>query len=140
MQILAASEKPDGKVLNALNFPMPLKGIQRTSYTSDAHALHETINQRGWKQAVPPPIQDVVWSGALTKYAFHGWRIDNNGFGISAGPDFGEKWWLSARPKKDQFRPFSSINMYLNDKYHPHHGNSDMWDVEGVLLDQGTRM
>lgn len=102
--------------------------------------MYETINQPGWKHAVPPPVQDVNWSGASTKYAFHGWHIDTNGFGTEAGPDYGSKWWLNARPKKEAYRPFSSINMFLDDRYDPDKGNSELWDVEAILIEQGTKM
>lgn len=82
-QILECAKKPDGKVLNALNFPLPLKSVEPSSLSSDAHAMHQTMNGVGWKHGMPTPTGEIRWGLIATAGAWHPLHIDCDGLGTS---------------------------------------------------------
>ena len=131
--ILKASQSPDSKILNGLSFKNPFAGIQRTSFTSDAHALAATFNQEGWLKK-PAPIEHLRWSLAATKDAFHPWHIDSDGYGTFVDVMTGSKWWIVARPKSsEKVDIFNTTTAFLED-------GPDRFEVEAILLLPGSKL
>jgi hypothetical protein len=138
--ILQASKSAYPIMLNALAFPNPLAGIERSSFSSDSHALSRVFRQDGWmKRAIP--IEDVRWGLAATAGAFHHWHIDSEGFGTFVEPMAGAKWWIVARPMKDlNFQPFNETSVLLDPKFDLYKGGKGLYDVEAILLRPSSRL
>lgn len=144
-QLLESSKSKNGKVLNALNFPLPLKSVEPTTFSSDAHAMHHTLNDVGWRHGMAPPTGDIRWGVASTKGAWHGWHIDSDGNGTFIIVIYGAKWWIVARPttvggSKWDFRQFANIDFLMNDLFDPDKPCSGLWTLEAILLVPGTEM
>ena len=132
VDILKASQSTDSKILNGLSFVNPWAGIQRSSFSSDAHALATIFNQEGWiKRGLA--TDHLRWSLAATKDAFHVWHIDSDGYGTFINVTAGSKWWIVARPK-DGFDTdtFDSTSFYVD--------NDQLYDVEAILLQPGSEL
>lgn len=130
--ILEASQSPDSKILNGLSFKNPLAGIERTSFSSDAHALGSVCYQEGWtKRGVP--LDHLRWSLAATKDAFHVWHIDSDGYGTFIKVVAGSKWWFVGRPKDGlNFDIFNTTSAFIEDL--------SRFDVEAILLQPGSEL
>ena len=132
--ILNASQSADSKILNGLSFKDPFAGIQRTSFSSDAHALGTVYNQEGWVKKAPS-IEHLRWNLAATKDAFHPWHLDSDGYGTFVNVISGSKWWIVARPKSClDVDVFNTTPCFLTD------GGEDQFEVEAILLLPGSRL
>ena len=132
--ILEASQSPDSKILNGLSFKNPLAGIERTSFSSDAHALGSVCYQEGWtKRGVP--LDHLRWSLAATKDAFHVWHIDSDGYGTFVEVVAGSKWWIVACPKSNlDIDIFNSTSCFIDD------ASEDQFEIEAILLLPGSQL
>ena len=130
--LLTASRTPDSKILNGLSFKDPLAGIERTSFSSDAHALGSVCYQEGWtKRGVPR--DHLRWNLAATKHAFSWWHIDSDGYGTFVKVVTGSKLWIVGRPKDDlNFDIFNSTSSFA--------GDLSNFDVEAILLEPGSEL
>ena len=132
--ILNASQSADSKILNGLSFKDPFAGIQRTSFSSDAHALGIVYNQEGWvKKALS--IEHLRWNLAATKDAFHPWHLDSDGYGTFVNVMSGSKWWFVARPKSRlDVDIFNMTSCFLTDE------SEEQIEVEAILLVPGSQL
>ncbi|KAF8174866.1 hypothetical protein BJ912DRAFT_1064510 [Pholiota molesta] len=138
--ILDASRSPDSKILNALEFPDPFAGIERSTFSSDSHALASVYRQEGWvKTAIP--TEHVRWGLAATTGAFHCWHIDSDGFGTFIDPVAGSKWWIVARPRGNlEHDWFQETKWLKNDAFDLDKDGKGLFDVEAILLQPGSRL
>src|SRR5271169_4001099 len=132
-----------GKILNALNFPMPEEGLGWNPFLSDSAAWRGT---KGWPDCNKlqlPPMADIRWGLAATTGALHWWHIDSDGFGTYIDVKTGSKWWIVAKPKRNEslnplplfdFYQFADINMFTRPEYELEEPCSSLWDLEAVLL------
>ena len=130
--ILEASRSQDSKILNGLSFKDPLAAIERSSFSSDAHALASVCYQEGWtKRGVQR--DHLRWSLAATKHAFHWWHIDSDGYGTFVKVVTGSKVWMVGRPKDDlNFEIFNTTSSFADNLSH--------FDVEAILLQPGSQL
>jgi len=138
-----------GKILNALQFPMPEQGLGENPFATDSVAWCGT---KGWPdcgEAVLPPTSDIRWGLAATTGAVHWWHIDSDGFGTYIDVKAGMKWWIVAKPKahislrgssQHDFSEFGSIDLFTRPDYKMEDPNTSMWDLEAVVLTPGTRL
>ena len=132
--ILKASQSEDSKILNGLSFKDPWAGIQRSSFSSDAHALCTVYNQEGWTKKAPS-IDHLRWNLAATKDSFHGWHIDSDGYGTFVNVISGSKWWIVARPKnRHNIDAFNNTLAFLDGL------SPDDIETEAILLQPGSEL
>ncbi|KAF8170798.1 hypothetical protein BJ912DRAFT_840117, partial [Pholiota molesta] len=138
--ILDASRSPDSKILNALEFPDPFAGIERSTFSSDSHALASIYRQEGWvKTAIP--TEHVRWGLAATAGAFHRWHIDSDGFGTFIDPVAGSKWWIVACPRGNlEHDWFQETKWLKNDAFDLDKDGKGLFDVEAIVLQPGSRL
>ena len=127
-----------GKILNALQFPRPEEGLGHHRFSTDSVAWRATKGRRGSSDAEAPPLADVRWGLAATKGAVHWWHIDSDGFGTYLDVVTGKKWWIVAK-EKNNAPTFGSTSLFLGE-YELEEPNVDLWDLEAILLQPGTRL
>lgn len=134
-----------GKILNALQFPMPEEGLGANPFSTDSVAWCGTKGWRDCNDLVLPPTADIRWGLAATTGALHWWHIDSDGFGTYIDVKTGMKWWIVARPKQptlshDDFALFARSDIFMSSSYQMEAPCTSMWDLEAILLTPGTRL
>ena len=135
-----------GKILNALQFPMPEEGLGTNPFSTDSVAWRGTKGWRDCDEMVLPPTADIRWGLAATTGALHWWHIDSDGFGTYIDVKAGMKWWIVARPKDStrlshqDFTQFARTDIFMTSDYRMEEPCKSMWNLEAVLLTPGTRL
>lgn len=132
--ILKASQSAGSKILNGLSFKDPWAGIQRSPFSSDAHALGTVYNQEGWIKRAPS-TEHLRWNLAATKDAFHPWHIDSDGYGTFVRVTAGSKWWIVARPTSILGVDVFNLTSAFVDSETP-----DSLEAEAILLQPGSQL
>lgn len=134
--LLKSHRSPNGKILNALDFPMPTRGIRPPeTIATDILAFTETLDDPFCKRSSSFPDADMYWGLAATNHSFHFFHIDADGFGTFIAPQTGSKYWVLARPKAG--KSFATTDIFANSSFAIDEMNEDLWDVEAVLLGPG---
>lgn len=137
--LLDSHRSPQGKILNALDFPMPMPDWQPPhAIASHRRAWHVTVDDPQCKRTDLYPTSDLHWALAATRHAFHYTHIDTDGFATFLLPKSGLKYWVVACPKAGAGTMFASTNLYVGSTFAIDKINTDLWDVEGILLTPGT--
>jgi hypothetical protein len=126
---------------------MPEEGLGRHRFSSDSTAWRATKGRGGSTDGDFPPLADIRWGLAATKGAIHWWHIDSDGFATFIDVITGYKWWIVARERdsyvasgqKDATPRFGNVNLFL-DSYQLEEPNDDLWNIEAILLEPGTRL
>lgn len=137
-QMLECSKLPDGKALNALQFPMGEEALARSPFSTEIEAWQATKGRPDCDGEDSMPAPHLRWGLCATKGASHLWHIDSNGFGTFIDVKTGQKLWIMAHPKEG--RTFADITLFLGDDYQLEEPNEGLWDLEAILLEPGTRM
>jgi hypothetical protein len=139
---LLRSSEENGKILNALHFPMPEKGMGMQPFSTDSAAWVCTKGAAGSRQSQAPPLADFRWGLAATTGALSWWHVDSDGFGTYVDTKAGLKWWIVARRKgkEHDFESFSEADTFFDGRYEVDEPNQDKWDLEAVVLHPGTRL
>lgn len=93
-QILDCSRMDDGKILNALSFPMRNAGVQNEAFSSDVAAWNKTEAEPICKHEAFMLVGDIWWGTCATCGAFHMYHIDCEGLGTTTEVLSGMKWWI----------------------------------------------
>lgn len=118
---------------------MPLEGFRPpVTIATDRLAFRATFRDPKCLRSAPFPEPDMYWGLAATRNAFHQFHIDTDGFGTGITPQTGSKWWVVAREKQGAPGALSRTGLYLEGNYEIDSINSDLWDVEAVLLTPGV--
>lgn len=118
---------------------MPTRGLRPPeSIATDRVAFTETFDDPQCARRGPFPDPDMYWGLAATRHAFHMFHIDTDGFGTHLQPQTGAKYWVMARPKANEIGTFSRTNLYVGSNFEIDEVNSDLWDLEAVLLTPRT--
>jgi hypothetical protein len=127
-QLLEASNAPDGKILNALQFPMGLASLDPPpKYSTDLLALR--VSGRG----IVPPTSDIRWATAATPGACTWFHIDSNGLGVGSMLKCGLKIWFFLRDDEGKFRVINCFQDFELDE-------ANGYQLEAVVLRPGTHM
>ena len=140
-QLLGCARQNDGeggKILNALQFPMPEEGLGHHRCSTDSVAWRATKGRSGSSEYESPPLADIRWGLAATKGAVHWWHIDSDGFATYIDVVAGYKWWIVAK-EKDTGLSLGHTSIFSAD-YQLEEPNNGLWDVEAILLEPGTRL
>lgn len=137
--LLESHRSKNGKILNALDFPMPMRGLRPPeSIATDRVAFMDTFDDPQCARRDPFPEPDMYWGLAATRHAFHMFHIDTDGFGTTLQPQTGEKYWVLARAKANEIGTFSRTNLYVGSSFEIDEANLNLWDLEAVLLTPRT--
>jgi hypothetical protein len=136
--LLWHSSHPEGRILNGLEFPHP-SGCQDPDLqmSSDNIAWVQTTYKPYCKRETQRPFSDLKWGLAATAAAVTYWHADSNGYATYVDVQVGVKWWVVATPKDGGPR-FAHSNLYST--FDPQEVNSNLWDVEAVILRPGDRL
>ena len=137
--MVECSKKTDGKILNALDIPLPFESRERTQFASDIYALIATLNGMGWKPGMSLHNEDFRWAIASLKGAFHGFHLDSDGLGTFIQAMFGSKWWILASPKPGSNADFAKINTFLAGNFNLDEA-PDGWQLEAIVLAPGSKL
>jgi hypothetical protein len=149
--LLECSQKENGrggKILNALQFPMPEEGLGANPFSTDSVAWCGTKGWRDCNDLELPPTADIRWGLAATAGALHWWHIDSDGFGTYIDVKTGMKWWIVARPKQatlqrlchEDYAQFARTDLFSTSDFQLEDPCTSVWDVEAVLLTPGSRL
>jgi len=127
-QLVKAAATDTGKILNALQFPMPLAPVSPTpKFSTDLLAWAITGTES------PPPIGHIRWGLAATGGARTWFHLDSNGFNTFIMVLCGFKAWICIR---DQFGQFVSIDAFKDFELDDASG----YQIEIILLTPGTHL
>ncbi len=136
-QLLDSARQPNGKILNALSFPLLGAGYEANSFSSDQAAWMQTMSAPFSKDVVAVPVGDFRWGLCATAGAFHHYHVDTFGHGTTIDPLDGMKIWV---PAKDPGTIFHSVDLYFHDEFDLDKSASGLWSVEAIVLEPGTRL
>jgi len=139
--LLSSSAEENGKILNALNFPMPEKGMGDFPFSTDTVAWKRTKGNMNCPPDQGPPLEDLRWGLAANAGALSWWHIDSNGFATYVDTRAGDKVFVFARRKGGgrNFESRSEIDFFLNGM-EVDEPNVDRCDLEAVTLPPRTRL
>lgn len=140
-QVLESSRAGDGgKVLNALDFPMPLGEFSAGDIATDALAWKLALkNAEG--DMVVYPFADLKWGLCGTSGSSSTGHQDPDGHPTGLDVMTGAKWWIIFRPKGSKdFKEFAYVSQYLSGHFDIDKATCELWDIEAVLLTPGTRL
>jgi hypothetical protein len=138
--MLQEANSANGRILNALDFPMPHTGVDWNSkYASDRVAWSSTEGCFLCQSNDPLPSSDLYWGTAATKGASHGLHLDCNGFGSTISPMCGAKVWFVARSSDDLQIPLADWDIYTKSIDVQRPGHLKGW-MEVMYLTPGTRL
>jgi hypothetical protein len=136
--LVRAHTSPNGKILNALDFPLPFAQHPPASIGSNYVAWKCTNAMPGILNEFP--ASSSKWGLAATAGAYHGFHIDCDGFATYIDCISGSKWWVIARPvEKTNFIKFTKI-IDLLEYVRTEGEEGGNYILEAVLLTPGTRL
>lgn len=143
-QILNASRREHGRILNALDLPRSLSGVTCSPYASDLSAWRATQDQPFCNSSYP--TADNYWELVATRGARSWMHIDADGLGTRFEVACGAKWIVIGRPPfKDEdkddvnFSFFSDRRLFADD-FAVEDASSALWKYEAVYLAPGTAL
>ncbi|RXW12837.1 hypothetical protein EST38_g13015 [Candolleomyces aberdarensis] len=125
------------KSLNALYLPNPHALLEESPYATDGYAVRRIAVQD--KHCIRKlPTEDIRWSLAATKGAHHYFHIDSRGDGTFNDVVKGQKLWVLAQPKLKKRQ--TSTKLWTKENLDVTSLDLSQWDVEAVLLTEGSRL
>lgn len=141
-QILNASRRERGRILNALDLPRSLAGVFDTHYTSEVSAWRATQDHIFCNEKYP--TSDNYWELVATRGARSWMHIDADGLGTRFEVSCGAKWIVIGRPPLDDdplnfLEYLSDRSLYTGD-FAVEDATSATWKYEAVYLSPGTAL
>lgn len=144
--LIDAGNDPNGKILNALSFPMGWASWHPTSYSTEIIAWKATEGMPFAKDC-NLPVADYRFGLAATKGAITWWHIDGP-FGTTLTVKVGSKFLFAGRPPLASsipltpkcFDQFAHLELFHEPNFEMEQGANPLWDVEGILLTPGTTL
>ena len=133
-QILNCSQQADGKVLNALSFPMPRATTTVEAFTSDLAAWQQTTGEPGCGSKVAQPTGDMRWGLCATCRAWHGHHIDSDGSGTYIDVQNGKKLWITSDHSCTGNDSLLEIGIFFNNNFSVDEGAPKLWGLEVIVL------
>ena len=123
----------DGKILDALSFPMRDAGIRNEPFASDVASWNNTFAEPICKHELSLPIQGIRWGHCATSGAFQGFHINNDGRGKFIDVLHGSEWYIIASH-------LHGLNEFPDDDFDFQKATDYVWELEAVMLVPGTRL
>ena len=138
----SAGPNDNGRILNALDFPLPTSDLSPDALSTDLHAWIATERLPFCNaHAAPLPSRDLRWGLVATYGALHYGHIDSDGFGTFLNVLVGAKYWFVARPKNNNnFRQTGYTYLYSLNNWCMEQPNLEMWCIEAILLTPGMQL
>jgi len=144
-QILRASRREHGRVLNALDLPRSLSGVNVSHYTTEVVAWRATQERPFCKDRYP--TGDNYWELVATRGARSWTHIDADGLGTRFEVGCGAKWIVIGRPPLTEddadgltnSRFFSDRRLFTGN-FAVEDASSALWQYEAVYLAPGTAL
>lgn len=135
--LLDSDQATDGNIISTGRVPSeyPPPG----SLASDATAWDYTADEPHCKRRIQFPQGHTRWITAATRNAFGAWTEEAHGFCTYINVVNGSLWILVGKPKAQGGRIFANISTPAT-LFDPIASNSQLWDVEAVLLGEGSQM
>ncbi|KAH9475942.1 hypothetical protein JR316_0011504 [Psilocybe cubensis] len=127
-----------GKILNALDIPLPHAGAHSFDLSTEAAALRATSGS--WKYSTPVPFGDMSWGLVATEGAFSDIHIDANGFCSFIQPLHGLKLWIIMYPRRLDVDLSSDRRVFLGDKLDYGETHHQDWIYEAIVLDNQSEL
>jgi hypothetical protein len=141
-QILSASRREHGRILNALDLPRSLAGVIGSHYTSEVSAWRATQDDIFCNEKYP--TSDNYWELVATRGARSWMHIDADGLGTRFEVACGAKWIVIGRPPLDDgplnFLDFLSDRSLYTGNFAVEDAASVTWAYEAVYLSPGTAL
>lgn len=129
------SQSSDGRVLNALDFPLASGPSPTIQLSSDLRAWDSTMDSPLAARTVEYPVNHMRWGLVATKGAQHTWHIDSMGVGTCVQIKTGSKYWVVGQPKDEREDIIhiddESVDIDISAS------NVAIWNLEGMLLRPG---
>jgi hypothetical protein len=110
------------------------------SLASDSNAWKKTMDDSYCKPNVRFPWLSTRWASAATRGAScGGWWEEEHGFCAYMDVLVGSVWVVISKPKEKGGRIIAEIRTLLN-PMDPAESNLHEWDVEAVLLEEGSQL
>jgi hypothetical protein len=135
--ILDNANRPDGKILNGLGFPMWKDAhSDRTSYATDLVAWDYVRGKPYCGNTMTPyPTEHMRWGLAGTANAINFMHIDSDGFSTFVQVMCGKKVWAIYRESPDL--PLSSMNVFLDHFLLDDIDKNALYGLEAIVLRPG---
>ncbi|KAF9049143.1 hypothetical protein BJ165DRAFT_1464582 [Panaeolus papilionaceus] len=137
-QVLQCATMENGKILNALDLPMPTATLEETCFTTDLVSWRLTMGELNCPRGEEYPTSKFRWALVTTKGGLHWVHLDNDGFATFIHVRTGAKWWIIATPKKGH--EDAAEFAHLEKDYDASLPRPDLWDYEAVLLTENTML
>lgn len=138
-QILNASRRERGRILNALDLPRSLAGVTTSQYNTEVSAWRTTQDRPFCKGSYP--ISDNYWELVATRGARSWMHIDSDGLATRFQVMCGAKWFVVGRPplddEDDHF--FADRTLFTGD-FAVEDATSAAWTYEAVFLAPGEAL
>lgn len=138
-QILSASRREHGRILNALDLPRSLCGVSTSQYTSDVSAWRATQDRPFCKGSYP--TADNYWELVATNGARSWMHIDADGLATRFEVMCGAKWIVIGRPPlADETSHFFSDRSLFTGDFAVEDASSASWKYEALYLAPGAAL
>lgn len=161
IDLLRALNFPHPKAINALDNRFTADPFLPPKFASERYAW-SIADTMGFCKTGTYPIEDMRWGLASTGDTEHDWHLDSDGFGSFVKIDTGKKLWHIATPKvsvketvdsglgqavkarqtgetTQSMDAFANIDLFTGN-FAIDRVNSDLWDIEMVVLSPGTTL
>lgn len=137
--VLDMARDPNGAIVNALSFPLPLSSIRKNNICSETEAWRLTEGLPFCDKTAMYPTGNMRWGLASTAGSRHWVHLDSDGLGTFVDVRSGKKWWILLKPHLEgEVWPSAHVDLFLND-FDPSIAVKT-WDAEAILLTPGTRL
>jgi hypothetical protein len=143
-QILEASRRENGRILNALDLPRSLSGVNGSNYASEVFAWRATQDRPFCKGRYP--TSDNYWELVATRGARSWLHIDADGLATRFEVVCGAKWIVIGRPPlageegDDILNHFFSDRRLFTGEFAVEDASSALWEYEALYLAPGTAL
>ncbi|KAF8195027.1 hypothetical protein BJ912DRAFT_923910 [Pholiota molesta] len=139
-QLLAASSQEKGPNLSALDFPMSLCGVTRSTYSSELEAWFETQDRPFCRNATYP-VSNMYWGTATTTGVRSWLRINCEGRATKICVRSGAQWVVLGRPalRDDDMNTVQPDHHFFSG-FAAEDATSGEWEYEAVYLAAGTTL
>ena len=129
----------NGNILTTVAIPAPLVDTAGPiMWASDQRAWLDTIDLPYCKRHIAPPLSHLRWVVAATCDSLSQWRIGSEGSFTYLDIMVGSLWVIVAVQKEGDNDGFASTRLYsLMSLEGP---NTELWDMQGIVLQAGNRM
>jgi hypothetical protein len=138
--LLDSDNAPNGNIIGTQRVSLsPSDYPPPDSLASDVAAWNSTLEEPYCKRRVRLPERHTRWVTAATSNAFGVWTEEVLGFCAYLNVVNGLLWVLVGKPKGQGGRNFTDISNPAT-SFDPVASNSGLWDVESVLLYEGSQL